>query len=85
MAEKKRLVHPTAAELLDRLSINQIKQIFSAKNQTGFALEMKRIEHDLERHPLRPRDGWKIDRTDDPCDHAAKLNRDKVPNESVTT
>lgn len=39
---------PTLAELIDRLSIVQLKEIFIAENKEAYAAERKLIEHDIE-------------------------------------
>lgn len=46
MTERKYL--PTLADLLDRLSIVLLKQIFIAENRDAYVEERKLIEHDLD-------------------------------------
>jgi hypothetical protein len=47
MAERKYL--PTLAELIDRLSIVQLKMIFIPENREAYALERMNIEHDIDK------------------------------------
>jgi hypothetical protein len=46
MSERKYL--PTLAELIDRLSIVQLKAIFIAENKDAYDAEMALIEHDID-------------------------------------
>lgn len=46
-ANKDREYLPTLADLIDALSIDQIKEI-KLKNKQSYALEMKRISHDID-------------------------------------
>ena len=46
MAERRYL--PTVAELIDRLSIIQLKEVFIPKHKEEYAEEIKDIMHDLE-------------------------------------
>lgn len=44
----KRLYFPTLSELIDRLSIIQMKQIFIHENAEEYELEIKNIMHDID-------------------------------------
>jgi hypothetical protein len=46
---------PTAADLLDRLSIVLLKSIFIPQNRDSYREEIKLIEHDLDLHTVLPR------------------------------
>lgn len=46
MAERKYL--PTLAELIDRLSISQLKEVFIADHKSEYATEIDEIVHDIE-------------------------------------
>ena len=46
MTERKYL--PTLAELIDRLSISQLKEVFIADHKTEYAKEIDEIVHDIE-------------------------------------
>lgn len=43
-----RLEQPSLTELLDRLTIDQIKEVFDSENRESYAEEMRDIEHDLD-------------------------------------
>lgn len=45
---EKRKYLPTLAELIDRLSISQLKEQFIPDHRDEYALEIKDIEHDLD-------------------------------------
>ena len=47
MDNKQRQWLPHIAELIDRLSIHQLKEVFLVEHKDKYALEMKQIEHDL--------------------------------------
>ena len=47
-AAENRLYLPTLAELIDRLTVDQIKEVLIAKNKASYAEEMKCIEHDID-------------------------------------
>jgi hypothetical protein len=46
MAERKYL--PTLAELIDRLSISQLKEVFISEHKEEYAQEIKDIVHDIQ-------------------------------------
>lgn len=46
MAERKYL--PTLAELVDRLSISQLKEVFIAQHKEEYSQEIKDIVHDIQ-------------------------------------
>jgi len=46
MSERKYL--PTLAELIDRLSISQLKEVFIADHKSEYAKEIDEIVHDIE-------------------------------------
>lgn len=46
MAERKYL--PTLAELVDRLSISQLKEVFIPQHKDEYSLEIKDIVHDIQ-------------------------------------
>jgi len=39
---------PTCAELIDRLSIHQLKEVFFTENKEKYKQEMKDIQHDID-------------------------------------
>ena len=39
---------PTLSDLIDRLSIHQLKEVFIVENKDTYAREMKDIEHDID-------------------------------------
>ena len=43
-----RLFVPTLAQLIDRLTINQIKEVQLPQNREGNAEEIKKLEHDID-------------------------------------
>ena len=43
-----RLFVPAFGELIDRLSVDQIKEVLLAKNHQSYADEIARLEHDLD-------------------------------------
>ena len=47
-SESDRLYVPTFAELIDRLSVDQIKETLLAADQAVYTEEIRRIEHDLD-------------------------------------
>ena len=47
MSEKKRKYLPTIAELIDRLSIIQLKEVFITEHKDEYAKEISDIVHDL--------------------------------------
>ena len=48
MSDKKRRWLPTLGELIDRLSIHQLKEVFIPEHKEEYAKEIKDIMHDLE-------------------------------------
>ena len=48
----KRKYLPTLAELVDRLSIAQLKEVFITEHKEEYAQEIKDIVHDLMRHSI---------------------------------
>ena len=46
MAERKYL--PTLAELIDRLSISQLKEVFISQHKDEYSEEIKDIVHDIQ-------------------------------------
>jgi hypothetical protein len=48
MKERKYL--PTLSELIDRLSIVQLKEVFISEHKTEYAQEIKDIIHDIQQH-----------------------------------
>lgn len=48
MSDKKRKYLPTISELIDRLSIVQLKEVFIPEHKEEYAEEIKDIIHDLE-------------------------------------
>jgi len=48
MSEENRLFLPPLAELIDRLAVDQIKEIAFRQEKAAIREEMKRIEHDLD-------------------------------------
>ena len=59
MKSKSRKWLPTLGELIDRLSIHQLKEVFIPENKDNYAKEMKDMVHDIELI-LKEKDG-KID------------------------
>ena len=59
MKSKSRKWVPTLGELIDRLSIHQLKEVFIPENKDNYAKEMKDMVHDIELI-LKEKDG-KID------------------------
>ena len=49
MSDKKRKYLPTVAELIDRLSIIQLKEVFISEHKEEYAQEIKDIVHDLNK------------------------------------
>ena len=47
MSDKKRKYLPTVAELIDRLSIIQLKEVFITEHKDEYAKEIEDIVHDL--------------------------------------
>ena len=43
-----RRVNPSVAELLDRLTVDQIKEVLDPEHATSYAAEMAKLEHDLD-------------------------------------
>ena len=39
---------PTLGELIDRLSIHQLKEVFIAENKDNYAKEIKDMVHDID-------------------------------------
>lgn len=48
MADKERQYLPPLAELVDSLTINQIKEVMIPQHKESFAREMKKIAHDID-------------------------------------
>jgi|TARA_B100000519_G_C13948029_1_gene299342 hypothetical protein len=48
MSEVKRKYLPTLGELIDRLSIHQLKEVFIPKNKKNYANEMQDMVHDID-------------------------------------
>jgi len=48
MKERKYL--PTLSELIDRLSIVQLKEVFISEHKSEYALEIEDIVHDIQQH-----------------------------------
>ena len=48
MASSGRYVNPSLSELLDRLTVDQIKEILLPPEEESFGKEIERIEHDLD-------------------------------------
>ena len=48
MADKERQYLPPCAELIDSLTINQIKEVMIPQNKESFAREMEKIAHDVD-------------------------------------
>ena len=48
MKSKNRKWLPTLGELVDRLSIHQLKEVFIPENKENYAKEMKDIVHDID-------------------------------------
>jgi hypothetical protein len=48
MKSKSRKWLPTLGELIDRLSIHQLKEVFIPENKDNYAKEMKDMVHDIE-------------------------------------
>jgi hypothetical protein len=48
MASSDRRIEPSVAELIDRLTIDQIKEVLAGAPAASFAGEMRRIEQDLD-------------------------------------
>ena len=48
MSDKKRRWLPTLGELIDRLSIHQLKEVFIPEHKEEYAKEIKDIVHDLD-------------------------------------
>jgi len=46
MKERKYL--PTLAELIDRMSISQLKEVFISDHKEEYAQEIKDIQHDIQ-------------------------------------
>ncbi len=46
--EKKRLHLPSFADLIDQLTIDQIKEVLKPKSRKAYAAEMKKITHDID-------------------------------------
>ena len=46
--EKSRRFKPTFADLIDRLTVDQIKEVLLEGDRPAYAAEMKDLEHDLE-------------------------------------
>ena len=44
---KQRKFLPTLGELIDRLSIHQLKEVFIPENKENYAIEMNDIVHDI--------------------------------------
>ena len=44
---EKRKYLPTLAELIDRMSISQLKEVFIPEHKEEYAQEIKDIEHDI--------------------------------------
>ena len=59
MKSKSRKWLPTLGELIDRLSIHQLKEVFIPENKDNYAKDMKDMVHDIELI-LKEKDG-KID------------------------
>ena len=47
MAKDRRWL-PTLNELIDRLSIHQLKEVFIAENKKNYAKEIKDMMHDID-------------------------------------
>ena len=45
---KQRKFLPTLGELIDRLSIHQLKEIFISENKENYAKEIKDLVHDID-------------------------------------
>lgn len=43
-----RLYKPTLADLIDRLTVDQIKEVLLPKSRESYAEEIKRLEHDID-------------------------------------
>lgn len=48
MSKKERKFLPTLNELIDRLSIHQLKEVFIPENKENYATEIKDIMHDID-------------------------------------
>lgn len=48
MGKPTQFVQPSLAELIDRLTIDQIKEVKDAANSNDYTKEMRDIEHDLD-------------------------------------
>jgi len=48
MSDKKRKWLPTLNELIDRLSIHQLKEVFIPENKDNYATEIKDMMHDID-------------------------------------
>ena len=48
MSDKKRRWLPTVGELIDRLSIHQLKEVFIPKNKDNYANEIDDMVHDID-------------------------------------
>ncbi len=48
MANKERLYLPPLTELIDSLTINQIKEVMLPQNRESFTREMEKITHDID-------------------------------------
>ena len=46
--KKERKFLPTLNELIDRLSIHQLKEVFIPENKENYAVEIKDIMHDID-------------------------------------
>jgi hypothetical protein len=47
---EKRKYLPTLAELIDRMSISQLKEVFISEHKTEYAHEISNILHDIDAH-----------------------------------
>ncbi len=43
-----RRINPSVAELLDRLTVDQIKEVLDPEHATSYAAEMAKLEHDID-------------------------------------
>ena len=48
MSKKERKFLPTLNELIDRLSIHQLKEVFISENKDNYAKEIKDMMHDID-------------------------------------
>ena len=48
MNNKERKYLPTLAELIDRLSISQLKEVFITEHKDEYSIEIKDIQHDIQ-------------------------------------